>query len=621
MGGKKDQRRSSSQEGRASRVGGNTQGSRSDHQSLAELSLNPAQGPSSPVPRQRGSNSAQAPEQTQPPQARPDPAASGPGIETVAMSVFNNYEDLELQRLIQRRWHDVDPRGRPSLEEIRTRIVQLLRLMGPRISPREGIMRLANANWNASLAVQGFIQDRRPQMERAVRRAENEAAAAAAQTPVTTAKPAPRKRPAVKQDNDDELPLPEGIDVIHVRDPRPKQSGSVPAVYHHQIRRYLLARDVRRYGAYRKYDSTFTLTCTLNSLEFQRAKGKVPDDQTAPHPDQLRWRFDKREQFPDILLQYKRTEDQENAVPPPMFWRRHLVVDIDRSPIWDFPHIPSTLSSNVEGGLLEALERLNSSTRHGDLTARAYEEDPPRNATEIEKEITRRHNRFAGRMRRFRERHCLITWSSERGGSRGLIEYIDSILPPHLKAANTTRGFRDLRKGELLEARASNFGQYPKRSKLKDPRARDEYVKHHDKALERAQQAKEQEAVEEEGSDEDSADVQDADDHGVGTSTSFDVTATTTDGRLLPATTTSEQAELQEAMWPTILHFLQLTGDLPRITAWAGRSYQDVYVDILGQLVRAMGAGSRLVGLGRWTGGFQNWREGKMGGNPFKDGK
>ncbi|KAL8707694.1 MAG: hypothetical protein Q9220_007313 [cf. Caloplaca sp. 1 TL-2023] len=56
------------------------------------------------------------------------------------------------------------------------------------------------------------------------------------------------------------------------------------------------------------------------------------------------------------------------------------------------------------------------------------------------------------------------------------------------RSSPTTHGFRDHRKGEVLEARASNFGQYPKRSKLKDPRAKDEYVRHH-KAVGRAQAA------------------------------------------------------------------------------------------------------------------------------------
>ncbi len=42
-----------------------------------------------------------------------------------------------------------------------------------------------------------------------------------------------------------------------------------------------------------------------------------------------------------------------------MWWRRHVVVDIDQSPLRDFLHIPSILASNVEGGLLEALERLD----------------------------------------------------------------------------------------------------------------------------------------------------------------------------------------------------------------------------------------------------------------------
>ncbi|KAL8947582.1 MAG: hypothetical protein Q9222_006150, partial [Ikaeria aurantiellina] len=550
MAGEGGRRRAASEGGQPGRVGENTQGRGGQHQIMPQLSSGPSRGPSSPELQHRSRPSAQASEQQQSSQARPTPAATqrtgaeSSNIETVAMNIFNNFEDFELQTLLQRRYFEVDPRGRPSLEDVRTRIVQLLRLMGARMTPREGIMRLANADWNPALAAQGFIQDRRPQMERAVRRAQEEPA----QTQKATKKADPPQRSAVKKDNDDELPIPEGIDVVVVVHPETKQN--VPAVFHHQIRKYLIERDIRRYG-------------------YPRAKGTVVEDQTAPHPDQLRWRFDRREHFPDILLQYKQTAGRENEVPPVMYWRKHIVVAIDRDPLWDFPHIPSTLSSNVEGGLLEALERLNSSTRHKDLSARAYEENVPRHPTE--KQIRAIHNKFAGRMRRFREKHCVITWSNERSGSKGLLEYIDAILPPDLKAQNTTRGFRDLRPGELLQARASNFGKYPQRSRRKDPGAGASvgYVATREKAMRRAEEASKQgtapaaaAVVEEEEDPSTSTSASDSD-----SDIYVDARATTifedTDARSLVPTNAEEEAELQEAFWPTILHYLRQTGELP----------------------------------------------------------
>lgn len=47
-----------------------------------------------------------------------------------------------------------------------------------------------------------------------------------------------------------------------------------------------------------------------------------------------------------------------------MWWRGHAVVDIDKYALRDIRDIPSTLASNVEGGLLEAIERTDSRIRH-----------------------------------------------------------------------------------------------------------------------------------------------------------------------------------------------------------------------------------------------------------------
>ena len=79
-----------------------------------------------------------------------------------------------------------------------------------------------------------------------------------------------------------------------------------------------------------------------------------------------------------------------------MWWRRHVVVDIDQSPLRDFLHIPSTLASNVEGGLLEALERLDGRVKHQELSSRVFSRKV-QNPTKLQ--LKARDNKLSQQMR------------------------------------------------------------------------------------------------------------------------------------------------------------------------------------------------------------------------------
>lgn len=50
-----------------------------------------------------------------------------------------------------------------------------------------------------------------------------------------------------------------------------------------------------------------------------------------------------------------------------MWWRGHAVVDVDKVPLRDFKNLPSTLANSCEGGLMEAVERLDSRVKHREL--------------------------------------------------------------------------------------------------------------------------------------------------------------------------------------------------------------------------------------------------------------
>ncbi|KAL8715649.1 MAG: hypothetical protein Q9225_006351 [Loekoesia sp. 1 TL-2023] len=283
--------------------------------------------------------------------------------------VLDNYDDLELQRLLVRRYWEVV--GHPPLNQLRDMTVNIVRLAGPRLAPRDAVILLLQAGLNAALAVRQYTRNRDPRVERVVGEAVR---------PTSTARES-KEKIKKPQDNDDNLPIPKDVEIVMADDPD-TPGAKIPAVYHHHIRKYLIRRDIRRYGKYR----------------YQRTHGETFEDQTAPHPDQLIWRFDCRDHFPDILLQWKKADrkDPTDAIGD-MYWRKHLVVDMDKKSILDFPHIPSTLANNVEGGCLEALERLDGRVRHQDLAARQYAPNPKLQPEP--KDFKNRDNALAQRMR------------------------------------------------------------------------------------------------------------------------------------------------------------------------------------------------------------------------------
>lgn len=75
-------------------------------------------------------------------------------------------------------------------------------------------------------------------------------------------------------------------------------------------------------------------------------------DATSVHRDQQQW-GPRRDQRPDILMQYEKTEKskkekQEQGHPEPLLWRGLVVIAPDKLPnrcVRGFPEMPYTLSS------------------------------------------------------------------------------------------------------------------------------------------------------------------------------------------------------------------------------------------------------------------------------------
>ncbi|KAL8827882.1 MAG: hypothetical protein Q9170_006838 [Blastenia crenularia] len=451
-------------------------------------------------------------------------------------NVLNDFDDLELQGLLVRRYWEIATR--PPIDQLRDMAVNILRLTGSRLTPRHAVILLLQAGLNPALAVREYTRSRFPRLERDIGRVVRPA------LPVEK----PKDKSEKPQDSDDRLPIPDDVTVIMAEDP--------------------------------------------------------------DNPGQMYWRFDSRDYFPDILFQWKKADRKDPTEPVgDMYWRGHLVVDTDRKNIVDFPHIPSTLAKDIEGGCLEAFERLDGRVRHQDLAARQYTPDPK--TLPSLKDFKNRDNLLAQRMRR-------------RSGGEHFPEYIEHHLPKELKAQNTTRGFRDLTDCEMQELKSKNLGRFAKRSSTKDPNKRIAYLEMEKQRLKRYTEIEQRkhfkveesktviEQTEEQTSEEEESDAEDSD----ATIVTADVPRGP-DVRNQDPTNKDEEEELHDAMLPTIEHYTQITGNLPVIHNWS-RSYLSIHYDIYRHLRRDLGfpvegdEHTALVGLRRWDGGIRGWRSAEL---------
>ncbi|KAL8818758.1 MAG: hypothetical protein Q9223_002684 [Gallowayella weberi] len=287
-----------------------------------------------------------------------------------------------------------------------------------------------------------------------------------------------------------------------------------------------------------------------------------------------------------------------------MRWRGHVVVDIDQTPLRDYRHIPSTLASDSEPGLLEALQRFDSRVRLQDLAARQYTERVIQLPTSGQ--LKARDNKLSQRIRRFRERNTMITWKDARSGNDTYHQWLDAHLPPHFKANNTTRGLPELNAAQIQEIKQTGAAKSKQPAKTERPRKPGGNLADLLLKLERLEKL-DMVQVEEEwcGSDTDS----DSAEMHTGPDSRYDV-----------PNNIEEEAELHDAMFPSIYHYLQITGDLPVIIHWQS-SYMSILAAINKQLrvwsERRGESSTDLVGWGFWTGGISGWHTTKLEASPL----
>ncbi|KAI4089035.1 MAG: hypothetical protein L6R37_008108 [Teloschistes peruensis] len=613
--------------------------------------------------------------QQQPP-ARPSESGNHDGrarhsqYREIAQATLRDPSDREVQEAYRRRYQNVDPRDRPSWEVILDRAAQLMSILRERSSPRATILLLANAGWDHNAALQQFTQSCRQQAQRLEEQVSKgtswklpERPAARKQESRGTGSPVVEQRQGMmitstdlvgllvksmpnddiverqSPKSDDDLPFPKDIKTMEVDDPiLPGRKGIsicsgthgfvcrhliVRAIFHHQIRAYLIERDQRLYGAYRYPHQGHPTT-----------KGTPFEDQTAPHPDQINWCFTRgKDHLPSILLQWQRAgrPDPQYGLRP-MYWRRHLVLDTDQNPILDFRHIPSTLASNTEGGLLEALERSDSRVRHQDLAARQYGRTPL--AWPTLKDLKNHDNKLAQQMRRFRERNASVPWTDKRSGSEAFVEWVRENLSEEQRAANTTRGLSSPSESRFHKLKLENAGKNPERARgLKDKERNKAYLDGLKRRVEKAE-AKEMAEFGEvmefafNTTSPKDKDMPDPDSDPEFPSDYESEPYDFDDPRGHIAKTDEEAEAWRRAVQPTIDDFTQQTSQEPcHINTWK-TTYWAIYLSYQRHLIRILGlprtyyaycpkdAPFKLKGLGRWDGGILDWKKARYYKNP-----
>ena len=130
---------------------------------------------------------------------------------------------------------------------------------------------------------------------------------------------------------------------------------------------------------------------------------------------------------------------------------------INLSPIKDWPLIPATLSSQFEGGFMEAIRRICRGISTRDFWVRMPEAVVSPDG-DGQKGASIGVTALGNRQERFRLNNGLIAWGLRGGSENPLREAIWAKLSPADRMNNTTRNFIGLTKAELTFIKSRNKG-------------------------------------------------------------------------------------------------------------------------------------------------------------------
>lgn len=220
----------------------------------------------------------------------------------------------------------------------------------------------------------------------------------------------------------------------------------VPAVYHHNIRDFLIERASRK-GQY----------------AYPREEGPDPYDETSYLESQKDWGPVRDENWAEILYIFQKAEGHNDPTYQLKNWKVHgriVLAGQDKLPMLRFRDLPDTLSSALSGRDMEAMKRTDPRIQQRDIMARM----PLYHTTRagIRKNV-QSHSSIGMRMTRFRQKEGMLSWK-ERDGSQAIQNALWGRLPRENQLANSIAGLKPPTEAEQRETRMGNAGRFLNRA-------------------------------------------------------------------------------------------------------------------------------------------------------------
>lgn len=182
------------------------------------------------------------------------------------------------------------------------------------------------------------------------------------------------------------------------------------------------------------------------------AQGDDPSDRTAFTLAQQTWGNDKREQRPDILfyIQEVKIDSPQEGIPWEFGGRR--VIDRNNHGMRYFSDCPVTISSEIEGFRLDAMQKLNPNIMWADILGRA----PDKRIKRGKERKLQVQTAFSNKSSRFRHTAGVLSWASKDFACNAItLEFYRKIMGDDVINGNSTRRYgKDLSKAQVRKLEA-----------------------------------------------------------------------------------------------------------------------------------------------------------------------
>ena len=214
----------------------------------------------------------------------------------------------------------------------------------------------------------------------------------------------------------------------------------------------------------------YMLTCSGHP----RLRGREPLDITCYLESQRDWDLERDNGWTGVELLYTFDFENSDYQPPQyevnwMYDEGRVVLDLNGHPVKDFRDIPLTLSSEVEGALMQAIRDLDPRIKFPDLLARLSvllsrildQELLTGNSPEYFRGgAPATTGTLCERTNRFRQRNCVPARTQNRKGAPDRTQYIWSQLSEAGRAQNSTRELQKLSSARARHRKKGNKGRF-----------------------------------------------------------------------------------------------------------------------------------------------------------------